>query len=213
MVAFLILASNCKKDKDDDNNNPVTPSGVTVTDTDGNVYHTVIIGEQVWMSENLKTTKYRNGNPIPKVSDGTTWSNHSIGAYCNYNKYEDNSTTYGRLYNWYAVNDSRNIAPTGWHIPSDAEWTTLTTYLGGECVAGGNLKETGITHWQSPNTGATNKTGFTALPGGYRHCNGDFFCMCRNASFWSSTEHNCNDARYRKLGYDWWIQPPSATTS
>jgi uncharacterized protein (TIGR02145 family) len=138
----------------------------TVTDIDGNIYHTVTIGTQVWMVENLKTTKYRNGDPIPNVT-GNAWAALTTGAYCWYNN--DAATykaTYGALYNWYAVADSRNIAPTGWHVPTDAEWTTLTTFLGGESVAGGKLKETGTNHWTSPNTGATNETGFTALPGG-----------------------------------------------
>lgn len=138
----------------------------TVTDYDGNVYQTVLIGDQCWMMENLKVTHYRNGDPIPHVTDGVTWGNLTSGAYCNYNNDEGNVATYGRLYNWYAVDDSRNIAPAGWHVPSDAEWQTLVDYLGGDAVAGGKMKEAGTTHWASPNTGATNESGFTALPGG-----------------------------------------------
>ena len=140
----------------------------TVTDIDGNVYHTVTIGTQVWMVENLKTTKYRNGDLIPNVTGDAEWAGLTTGAYCNNNNDGSIAGTYGRLYNWYAVNDIRNIAPAGWHVASKTEWTTLTDFLGGQEVAGGKLKETGTTHWESPNTGAANQTGFTALPGGER---------------------------------------------
>ncbi|MCX6303889.1 MAG: fibrobacter succinogenes major paralogous domain-containing protein [Bacteroidetes bacterium] len=161
----MVFCSSCKK-SDDSNNS--TPPATTVTDVDGNVYHTVKIGTQTWMLENLKTTKYRNGNPIPNVTDPAGWYNLTTGAYCNYNNDQSNATTYGRLYNWYAATDTRNICPTGWHIPTDAEWTILTDFLGGESVAGGKMKESGTAHWISPNTGATNSSGFTALPGGFR---------------------------------------------
>jgi uncharacterized protein (TIGR02145 family) len=149
----------------------------TVSDIDGNIYNTVTIGTQVWMVENLKTTKYRNGDPIPNVTDDIQWSNLTTDAYCNYDNDISNVTTYGRLYNWYAVNDSRNIAPTGWHVATDVEWTTLTDYLGGASVAGSKLKEFGTTHWESPNADATNESGFTALPGGDRSFNGPFNYM------------------------------------
>ncbi len=160
-------------------------SGSTVTDIDGNVYNTVTIGTQVWMVENLKTTKYRNGDPIPNVTVDATWGGLTTGAYCWYNN--DAATykaTYGALYNWYAVADSRNIAPAGWHVPTDAEWTTLTTYLGGENVAGDKLKEVGTAHWITTNTGVTNISGFTALPGGYRNMG------IGNYSFWWSSTEN-----------------------
>jgi len=168
----------------------------TVTDIDGNVYHTITIGTQVWMVENLKTTKYSNGDSIPEIADGKKWSNLTTGAYCNYHNETKNSTTYGRLYNWYAVNDSRNIAPIGWHVPSDAEWTTLIIYLGGEDVTGGKLKEKGTTHWQSPNTGATNETGFTALPDGNRGNDGTFNYIGNYGFWWSSTGYYAHDAWY-----------------
>jgi uncharacterized protein (TIGR02145 family) len=166
--------------------NPILTYG-TVTDIDGNVYKTITIGTQTWMVENLRTTKYSNGDPIPNVTDSTAWSNLITGAYCNYNNDVNFSTIHGSLYNWYAVNDSRNIAPTGWHVPSDAEWTTLTTYLGGVSVAGGKLKEAGTTHWLSPNTGATNETGFTALPCGNRSFVGKFDAVGYDGLWWSST--------------------------
>jgi uncharacterized protein (TIGR02145 family) len=137
---------------------------VTISDIDGNVYHTVTIGTQVWMVENLKVTHYRNGDIIPNIIDQTQWDNLTTGAYCNYG----DISTYGRLYNWYAVSDNRNIAPAGWHVPSETEWTTLINYLGGASVACNKLREPGDAHWKSLNTGATNQSGFTALPGGFR---------------------------------------------
>ena len=173
----------------------------TVTDIDGNVYHTVIIGTQVWMVENLKTTKYRDGTSIPNVTDGTAWYNLTTGAYCDYANTPTNSAIYGKLYNWYAATDAHNIAPTGWHVPTDAEWSTLTTYLGGESVAGGKLKEIGTTHWASPNTGATNETGFTALPGGYRYDGGTFDGIGDVGYWWSATEDDAASAWYRVVYY------------
>jgi uncharacterized protein (TIGR02145 family) len=174
----------------------------TVTDYDGDVYNTVTIGTQIWMAANLKTTHYADGTAIAKVTDNTTWSNLITGAYCWYNN--DSATyenLYGKLYNWYTVVDSRNLCPTGWHVPSDAEWTTLTTYLGGERVAGGKLKETGTAHWVSPNTGATNETGFAALPGGIRVDGGTFYYVGLSGSWWSSTESSSDDAWYRAMHY------------
>ena len=173
----------------------------TVTDYDGNVYKTVKIGDQWWMAENLKVTHYRKGEVIPNVTDNTAWSNLTTGAYCEYDNNSENVETYGRLYNWYAVSDSRNIAPEGWHVPTDAEWSTLVTYLGGASVAGGKLKETGTTHWNSPNVGATNESGFAALPGGSRSNNGYFNLLGYYAYFWSSTESGSNCAWSRTLYY------------
>ena len=141
-------------------------AGSPVSDVDGNIYHPVTIGTQTWMVENLKTTKFRNGESIPNITDGPTWGNLKTAAYCNYNSDANLANIYGRLYNGYCVSDSRNLAPTGWHVPSDAEWWTLTDYLGSESVAGGKLKEIGTTHWNAPNTGATNEAGFSALPAG-----------------------------------------------
>ncbi len=185
----------------------ITSTPGTVTDYDGNVYNTITIGTQVWMKENLKVTHYRDGSPISKVTDGATWATlatSSTGAYCWYNNDSvTNGQVYGALYNWYAVNDSRKIAPAGWHVPTDAEWTTLETYLGGVSVAGGKLKETGTTHWASPNTGATNESGFTALPGGYRYSSGTFAVLTMNGLWWTATEGNLYDAKYHWLFYDY----------
>jgi uncharacterized protein (TIGR02145 family) len=189
--------------------NSVTPSATLtiVSDIDGNVYNTVTIGTQTWMAENLKTTKYNDGNAIPNVTDNTAWAALTTPSYCWYNN--DATTykaTYGALYNWYAVNSTsnggKNVCPTGWHVPSDAEWTTLTDYLGEESVGGGKLKETGTTHWTSPNTGATNETGFTALPGGYRYFNGTFDYIGSGGFWWSSTATGTYYAWHRTLRYN-----------
>jgi uncharacterized protein (TIGR02145 family) len=142
-----------------------TNTGVqALRDIDGNTYKTVKIGNQEWMAENLKVTKYRNGDAIPNVTNMSQWWNLHTGAYCCYNN--NNLSDYGKLYNWYAATDPRGIAPNGWHVPSDAEWSVLENYLGGSGVAGGEMKEIGTTHWLTPNAGAINSSGFTALPGG-----------------------------------------------
>lgn len=179
-----------------------TEKGVQpITDIDGNVYNTVVIGTQTWMVENLKTTKYRNGDYIANVTDNTSWAALTIGAFCDYNNTPSNSITYGKLYNWFAVNDSRNIAPIGWHVPSDAEWTVLTTYLGGLNVAGGKLKQMGTTKWTSPNYGATNSSGFNALPGGYRYSNGEFDYVTIYGEWWSSSINTTTYAFFRYLSF------------
>jgi uncharacterized protein (TIGR02145 family) len=173
----------------------------TVKDIDGNVYKTVTIGKQVWMAENLKTTKYNDGTAIPLVADDKAWEALTAPAYCWYNNDATaNKKTYGALYNWYTVNTNK-LCPKGWHVPTDEEWTTLTTYLKGESVAGGKLKETGTTHWQSPNTGATNETGFTALPSGTRSYNGTYYPIGSLGFWWSSTEKSAPNAFNRLMGY------------
>ena len=176
--------------------------GPDVTDTDGNVYQTVTIGTQVWMAENLKTTKYNDGSPIPLVTDSAAWVTLPTPGYCWYNN--DAATyksTYGALYNWYAVNTGK-LAPTGWHVPTDAEWRTLTTFFGGESVAGGKLKEAGATHWNSPNTGATNSSGFSGLPGGSRYFNGTFISVGNFEYWWSSSAFDATSAWFRGVYYD-----------
>jgi len=171
-----------------------------VTDIEGNEYATVKIGNQLWMASNLKTTKYRNGDPIVNMTDYTVWVTLTSGAYCDYDNLTANGTVYGHLYNWYAVSDSRNIAPAGWHVPSDAEWDVLVTYLGGSSVAGGKMKETGTNHWWSPNYGATNESGFTGLPGGGSNTRG--WNINIYGFWWSSTEFNSTQAWYRYLYKD-----------
>jgi uncharacterized protein (TIGR02145 family) len=157
----------------------------TVMDVDGNVYNTVVIGTQLWMKENLRTTKLNDSTAIPLVTDKTSWNNQNSYAYC---WYDNNDTlykdTYGALYNWYAVNTEK-LCPTGWHIPTGDEWITLYDYLGGYSVAGGKMKDD-TTLWKYPNTGATNSSGFSALPGGSRTV-GVFMYLGYDAYFWSAT--------------------------
>jgi len=174
----------------------------TVSDVDGNVYHTVRIGLQVWMVENLKTTKYRNGEPIAYCTDNTEWSNLVGGAYSWLKNNIANKADYGALYNFYAVSDSRTIAPTGWRVANDKDWTTLAIYLGGEIVAGGKLKEAGTTHWTTPNQDATNETGFSALPGGYHHLGGTYDMDGISGYWWTSTPSDLGNGNwYRAM--DW----------
>jgi uncharacterized protein (TIGR02145 family) len=174
----------------------------TVLDIDGNVYHTVKIGTQVWMVENLKVTHFRNGDSISNIKDYFKWNEITSSAYCNYRNDAKNAKIYGRLYNWYTVVDTRRICPAGWHVPDYNEWLTLINYLGGLDSAGGKMKETGNTHWAPPfisfnTSGATNESGFTALPGGHRYYVPDssfaqqvvqaFDQLKTHAYFWSSS--------------------------
>ncbi|HEY3371379.1 MAG TPA: fibrobacter succinogenes major paralogous domain-containing protein [Prolixibacteraceae bacterium] len=177
---------------------PESGAGI-VRDIEGNDYHTVTIGTQIWMVENLKTTKYRNGNPIKKITADSEWASSTTGAFCIYNNDTTKNGPYGELYNWYAVNDARGIAPEGWHVASDKEWTTLINYLGGEAVAGDQLKEAGTTYWNNPNAGATNETGFTALPGGYRNIYMSYGYMGTSGNWWTSTESDQDSAFLRKM--------------
>lgn len=193
--------------------NTVQAGGI-VTDCDGNVYNTVRIGNQIWMAENLKTTKYNDCTDIPLVTGNTAWSNLTTPGYCWYNN--DSATfanPYGALYNWYTV-ETGNLCPIGWHVPSDAEWKILEMYLGmsqSEADSawiyrgtdeGGKMKETDTTHWHSPNTGATNEIGFTALPGGTRLSSGSVYGVGNHGRWWSATENSGASAWRRKLFYD-----------
>jgi uncharacterized protein (TIGR02145 family) len=183
----------------------------TLTDIEGNVYKYVTIGTQVWMAENLKTTKYNDGSAIPLVTDYNTWGDLKTPGYCWFNNDIFYKNTYGALYNWFAVNTGM-LAPIGWHVPSDAEWSVLTTFLGYEDVAGGKMKETGTSHWKAPNQGATNTSSFTGLPGGYRDYNGIFTDLGDRAGFWTTSTANTGDAWLRELHfsyqtvnrYDWY---------
>jgi uncharacterized protein (TIGR02145 family) len=181
-----------------------TGGGETVTDVDGNVYHTITIGSQVWMLENLKTTKYRNGDPITNITSNSEWEEMKTEAFCVYNNDPSNNNTYGLLYNWYAVMDPRNIAPPGWHVPSIEEWTNLVNYLGGKDHAGGKMKEEGTSHWKSPNEGATNSSGFTALPGGQRDWSyGEFMYISQSGYWWSTTDWGLGLAYMIEIDYIW----------
>lgn len=199
-----------------------SPCGTTITDIDGNSYNTVLIGTQCWTKENLRVRRYNNGTAIQFDAIGgsggssSTWQNSTIGAHAIYAhdsvSTPSNLTKYGYLYNWYAAkgiytngtilpNDTLNICPSGWHVPTDAEWTTLTDELGGESAAGGMMKSKGTSYWNSPNTGATNESGFSALPGGYRYSDGSFSNIRNNAYFWSASELNSTNALNRDLNY------------
>jgi uncharacterized protein (TIGR02145 family) len=164
-------------------------------DVPGNcAVQTVTICDQTWMLKNLDVDHYRNGDSIPQVTDAAVWAALTTGAWCYYLNDPAYGPVYGKLYNWYAVNDPRGLAPTGWHVPTNDEWVSLINCLGGEYVAGGKLKETGTTHWDDPNVGATNETGFTALPGNLRQKSGAFSPLFATpflgivGSFWTSTE-------------------------
>jgi uncharacterized protein (TIGR02145 family) len=164
-------------------------------------YPSVLIGAQYWMEKNLEVTTYRNGDPIPYVTDATAWEALTTGAWCYYNNDPANGSLYGKLYNWYAVNDPRGLAPVGWHVPTDAELTTLSTTLVGDAVAGGKMKVAGLTRWTAPNTGADNSSGFAGLPGGTRSSDGTFFDVGYGGYWWSSTENNSTFALFRYLYY------------
>jgi len=171
----------------------------SITDIDGNSYKTIQIGTQTWMAENLKTTSLTDGTAVPFILDATTWSKMTTPGYTWYN---GDSLAYGAMYNWHAVKTGR-LCPDGWHVPTDAEWTVLTSYLGDLSVSGGKLKETGTLHWNTPNNGATNETGFTALPGGYRDYFGIFGSIKRIGYWWSSSEATSSDAWFRGMHFNY----------
>lgn len=167
-------------------------------------FATTTICNQIWMVRNLDVSTYRNGDLIPEVTDPAAWASLTTGAWCyNYNNPEYGAI-FGKLYNWYAVNDPRGLAPEGWHVPSFDEWETLINCLGGEFVAGGKMKQTGTTYWLSPNEGATNESGFTGLPAELRFPDGEFRppmifpFVGTNSSWWSTTEYNFNSMIYAR---------------
>jgi len=201
--SYRILAFNSATDVSEYSNevSATTFEALTVTDFDGNVYPAVSIGTQVWMAENLKTTKLNDGTEIPLVTDDSEWNKLTTAGLSWYDNQPSNGDTYGALYNWYAV-ETGNLCPSNWHVPTDAEWTTLSDYLGGESVAGGKLKEGGVLHWNNPNTLATNESGFTALPGGYHNSNGSYNLISESGRWWTSTESGSGVAWYRFIAYD-----------
>ena len=160
-------------------------------------FSVIKIGTQAWTSKNLDVATYRNGDVIPQVQDASAWANLKTGAWCYYDNDASNGTKYGKLYNWYAVNDPRGLAPKGFHIPSDAEWTVLTDYLGGELAAGSKMKSS--TGWDSNGNG-TNSSGFAGFPGGGRNGSGSFYSIGRSGYWWSAAESRSNDAWNRTLG-------------
>ncbi len=189
------------------NQKPTSGYGPNINDVEGNSYKTVYIGTQQWMAENLKVTKYNDGTAIPNITDYMQWTNLNTGAWAYYNDDIANNSKYGKLYNWYALspttNGNKNICPTGWHVPTDSEWTVLTDYLDGITVAGGKMKEVGTTNWNSPNTDASNTSLFTALPGGRKTSGGNYLEIGTSGYWWSFTESNITDSRYFYLSiYD-----------
>tara|TARA_B100001250_G_scaffold47341_1_gene37062 strand:+ start:2270 stop:3025 length:756 start_codon:yes stop_codon:yes gene_type:complete len=181
-------------------------SGNTCEDIDGNIYETVQIGEQYWMAENLKVTHYNNGDPITYIANEEHWGSFDEGQYAVYDGEPINAIIYGNLYNWVSIGDSRGICPEGWYVPSDDEFTILIDFLGGESVAGGKMKESGLEHWNyysdQISLEATNESGFTGLPAGHRNTNsGDCIYMGFYGFFWSSTE-NGSDLAWRRYLFD-----------
>jgi len=175
----------------------------TLTDIDGNTYQTIKIGDQIWMAENLKVTHYRNGDSISTGLTNSEWRSTSAGAYAVYDDNENHVDIYGYLYNWYAANDNKNIAPSDWHVSTDNDWQTLIGYLGGSDIAGNKLKEAGTTHWMSPNTGTTNESGFTALPGGARNNTGIYEYLGEYGIFWSPRNVPSQYGWHRLMNYDY----------
>jgi uncharacterized protein (TIGR02145 family) len=195
LLIVTVLIISCKKDDSSNPNPPSTSNTGTVTDIDGNTYTTITIGTQEWMKENLKTTRYRNGDLIPTNLSNTQWENTTEGAFSVYNDVAQYNNIYGKLYNWYAVADPRELCPTGWHVPSDGEWDILATFLGGNLAAGGKMKtvgelQAGTGFWESPNVEASNISGFSGLPGGSRNYLGVYGSINFDGIWWSSTQSN-----------------------
>ncbi|MDY0278140.1 MAG: fibrobacter succinogenes major paralogous domain-containing protein, partial [Acholeplasma sp.] len=184
----------------------VNSQGEPISDIDGNIYQTVIIGDQEWMAENLKVIHYRNGDDIPNRIEDYEWNNALEGAYCWYNNDINWKDAYGALYNWLAVTDNRQLCPEGWHISTKLEWTILTDYLGGIDNSGGKLKSMKAApdnhpRWDSPNTGSTNESGFSGLPGGSRSYYFKFDFIGKYGSWWTSTEQISGYAWSYELSY------------
>lgn len=211
VMTIIIGFNSCKEEKKDE----PTPTPTTVTDADGNVYHTITIGTQTWMVENLKVTKYNDGTPIPNVTEAMAWFSQITGAWCNYNNNETNDSIYGKLYNWYAVNTGK-LAPAGWHIPTDTEWITLKNYVIANFSTSGSVAKAlaAKTDWQATTDNdevtedavgndltKNNSTGFTALPGGMRDSHGHFDCISKTSYWWSYTQYDTSPTFGRFMDY------------
>lgn len=192
-VLLLVAAFSCKKE----NNNIVSSDSNHENLRYKDTIASVIIGTQVWMQMNLDVSTYRNGDEIPQVTDPNEWASLTTGAWCWYNNDPANGAVYGKLYNWFAVNDPRGLAPEGWHVPSDTEWYVVSNVLGKG--SGGKMKETGITHWFDPNVDATNSSNFSGLPGGYRSEIGQYCYSKYLGLWWTSTEFDHSKSWYRRL--------------
>jgi uncharacterized protein (TIGR02145 family) len=179
----------------------------SMTDQEGNVYKTIVIGTQEWMAENLSTSVYRNGDVIATGLSTSQWTNTVQGAWAYFQNDASKNCPFGKLYNWYACVDARELCPTGWHVPTDADWTVLSDYLGGEAIAGGKMKTLGISDsatglWSAPNSGATNSSGFSGIPGGYRMLQGPYSNLEFIGYYWSSSDFVTLSAYYRYIIYD-----------
>lgn len=210
---LIMLLSACQKSQ--------TAETITVVaDIEGNQYQTVQIGSQLWMAENLRSGRYCNGDVIPNVQDSIQWGNLNYGAWVHMNNNPSNEVPYGKLYNWYAVNDQRNICPCGWHVATDAEWNTLVRYLDnnynptilGEqsVIAGGKIKAVGTQYWKEPNAGATNESGFSAQPGGVRGDLITFFGINQASYWWTASIDPQNTEPYFRVVF---FQNPSLNRS
>jgi len=209
LVISILTVNSCKKEKEEpEPQQPTAPKNpTTVKDIDGNVYSIVKIGEQFWTKENLKTTKFSDGSGISNVTDNTAWSNWALlssPAWCNYENSADSSAIYGKLYNWYTVADPRKVCPTGWHVPTDSEWTVLTDFLGGAPVAGVKMKTTyGWNDYNGLSGNGSNESGFSGLPGGLRNgYSGEFLVIGDGGGWWSSSESSSTNSWNRSLDYN-----------
>ncbi|MFT6827941.1 MAG: hypothetical protein ACI9Z3_001525 [Roseivirga sp.] len=212
ILLMAVLSLNVSCGDDDEISNGVSSAEFntdlsygSMKDNDGFSYKTIEIGDQIWMAENLRSTKFRNGEVIAEVTANSAWTALTSPAYSSYENTADidELATNGRLYNWFVVSDSRNIAPAGWHVPTIQEWEQMATRLGGMQVAGGKIKEAGNTHWNAPNTSANNISGFTALPSGRReYTDGRFINTGFNAFWWTSSAYNPDYSWYYQTNYD-----------
>ncbi|MBL4585997.1 MAG: fibrobacter succinogenes major paralogous domain-containing protein [Flavobacteriales bacterium] len=216
-LGLSIVLCFCACKKDDPEPTCVATDPGTVTDIDGNIYETVKIGTQVWMTENLRTTKYSNGDAIPNITADTTWEDATSSGWCWFDNDSENENVYGKLYNWFVVSDVRNVCPTGWHVPTDEDWKTLELYLGMDSVdvdssgflfrgiaqnIGGMMRAVGTDYWIAPNDSATNVSCFSGLPGGGRNTkDGTFTNLGYYAGWWTATEKTTGQggAWYRSL--------------
>lgn len=214
-ILFLLIALfhlSCQKEKIEKSGTSLSNDrffgtanaykSLLIKDIDGNSYQSIKIGDQTWMVENLRVTRYRDGYPIRENNNPLTWAANNLGSYCWYNNNIQNKNEYGALYNWHAVNSSRQLAPDGWHIPGKAEWQELMEYLNDAQFTAGALKEAGYQHWVFPNTKASDHHGFKAMPGGGVGVNGEFDQIGREAIFWTKTyDTGSQAANYVHMGY------------
>ena len=185
-VTLMMVATGCKDDDDQ-------PQRYALEDIDGNVYDAISIGAQIWMTDNLRVTKFNDGTLLTYANPDDDLMNLTSGSMSYYDDNPANASTYGALYNWHAVGSGK-LCPNGWHIPSDGEWNTLINFLGGEDVAGGHMKAIGTSHWNAPNQEATNNSGFTALPAGYLFDNGNYNSIGNITHWWTATENGAQEA-------------------